>query len=46
VIDGATFTAGSTVEGPAIVDETDTTIYVPPGTRASRDEYGNYVLTR
>ena len=33
-------------EGPAIIDENDTTIYVPPGTTAERDEYSNYVLTR
>jgi N-methylhydantoinase A len=46
VYDGARFTPGTRVEGPAIVDETDTTIYVPPGTVAERDEYMNYVLHR
>ncbi|HEY4277955.1 MAG TPA: hydantoinase/oxoprolinase family protein [Conexibacter sp.] len=46
VIDDASFTAGSRVEGPAIIDAVDTTIYVPPGTTAERDEYLNYVLTR
>ena len=34
------------VDGPAIVDAVDTTIYVPRGTTAERDEYLNYVLTR
>jgi N-methylhydantoinase A len=46
VIDDATFTAGARVEGPAIIDAVDTTIYVPAGTTAERDEYLNYVLTR
>jgi N-methylhydantoinase A len=46
VIDQAHFPAGAKVEGPAIIDENDTTIYVPPGTTAERDEYSNYVLTR
>jgi N-methylhydantoinase A len=39
------FTAGSVVHGPAIIDATDTTIYVPPETEATRDEFMNYVLT-
>jgi N-methylhydantoinase A len=46
VIDDASFGIGTSVEGPAIIDEGDTTVYVPPGTKAARDEYGNYVLTR
>jgi N-methylhydantoinase A len=37
---------GIRIEGPAIIDETDTTIYVPTATTAQRDEYLNYVLTR
>jgi N-methylhydantoinase A len=37
---------GIEIEGPAIIDETDTTIYVPTATTARRDEYLNYVLTR
>ncbi|HET9103536.1 MAG TPA: hydantoinase/oxoprolinase family protein [Solirubrobacteraceae bacterium] len=40
------FPVGMKVQGPAIIDENDTTIYVPPGTTAERDEYLNYVLTR
>jgi N-methylhydantoinase A len=46
VLDDASFAIGARVEGPAIIDEGDTTVYVPPGTHAARDEYGNYVLTR
>ena len=37
---------GIEIEGPAIIDETDTTIYVPTETTARRDEHLNYVLTR
>lgn len=40
------FAPGQSVEGPAIIDESDTTIYVPPGSRVARDEYLNYVITR
>ncbi|MCW2983206.1 MAG: hydantoinase/oxoprolinase family protein [Conexibacter sp.] len=46
VYDGALCGAGIRIEGPAIIDETDTTIYVPKGTTAERDEFLNYVLTR
>jgi N-methylhydantoinase A len=46
IIDDARFMIGARVEGPAIIDAVDTTIYVPPGTTAERDEYMNYVLTR
>jgi N-methylhydantoinase A len=46
VIDDASFGVGTSVAGPAIIDEGDTTVYVPLGTTAARDEYGNYVLTR
>ena len=40
------FAPGQGVAGPAIIDESDTTIYVPPGNRIERDDYMNYVLTR
>ena len=46
IIDDASFTVGTKVDGPAIVDAVDTTIYVPRGTTAERDQYLNYVLTR
>lgn len=46
VYDDHLFTAGSQVEGPAILDGYDTTIYVPPASRIERDRYMNYVMTR
>jgi N-methylhydantoinase A len=46
IIDEQHFPVGVKVEGPAIIDENDTTVYVPLGTTAERDEYQNYVLTR
>ena len=46
IYDDVAFTAGSSVQGPAVIDVTDTTIYVPDGVTASRDEYLNYVLSR
>jgi N-methylhydantoinase A len=36
---------GVAVEGPCIVDVGDTTLYVPDGSSASRDELFNFVLT-
>jgi N-methylhydantoinase A len=46
IYDGGLCGPGIRLEGPAIIDETDTTIYVPPGTTATVDEHLNYVLTR
>ncbi len=37
---------GVSVEGPAIIDAHDTTIFVPPGITAARDEFMNFILTR
>lgn len=37
--------AGMEFEGPAIVEERESTIVVPPGARASVDDYGNVHLT-
>lgn len=45
VYDDARFTPGSSVRGPAIIDASDTTIFVPPKARARRDQYLNYILT-
>jgi N-methylhydantoinase A len=45
IYDDARFTVGTMVAGPAIVDAIDTTIFVPPGSQAERDEFMNYVLT-
>lgn len=36
---------GNEVDGPAVINAHDTTIYVPDGVRARRDEYKNYVLS-
>jgi N-methylhydantoinase A len=44
VYDDARFTPGSAVTGPAIVDAADTTILVPTGVTATRDELLNYRL--
>jgi len=43
VYDGARMLAGHTVEGPCIIEETMTTIVVPPGDAVTVDDYGNYV---
>jgi N-methylhydantoinase A len=45
IYDDARFTVGSRITGPAIIDATDTTVFVPPGVVAERDEFMNYVLT-
>jgi N-methylhydantoinase A len=44
VFDEARFTVGSHIIGPAIVEATDTTIYVPANVRATRDQLTNIVL--
>jgi N-methylhydantoinase A len=36
--------AGGTFDGPAIVEQYDTTTYVAPGWRATVDAFGNLVL--
>lgn len=43
---GERFTAGTVVRGPAIIDENDTTIFAPPLTTVTRDNFLNYVITR
>ena len=45
IYDEARFTPGSSFSGPAIVEEVDTTVYVPPGTTAERDRFKNIVLS-
>jgi N-methylhydantoinase A len=45
VYDGASLGPGARIVGPAIVDESDTTIFVPASTVAERDELMNYRLT-
>ena len=46
VYDGRRFTVGTEVAGPAIIDESDTTIYVPPDAVARRDELESYRIRR
>lgn len=46
VYDDGTFTPGSEIAGPAVVDAYDTTVYVPPGSTVARDGFMNYVMTR
>jgi len=36
--------AGTAFDGPAIVEQMDSTVVVPPGWRATVDDYGNIVL--
>ncbi len=45
VYDDARFSPGSSVAGPAIIDARDTTILVPSGVTAARDELMNYRLS-
>jgi len=37
---------GSTIEGPVVIEDYDTTIYVPEGWSGKADEYLNITLTR
>jgi N-methylhydantoinase A len=46
VYDGERLRAGDTFDGPAIVEETTTTVVVPERYRLTVDEDRNYVLTR
>ncbi|MGV0833990.1 hydantoinase/oxoprolinase family protein [Mycolicibacterium thermoresistibile] len=45
IYDERLFTVGSSVSGPAVMEATDTTIYVPAGVVATRDPFTNIVLT-
>ena len=38
--------AGNVISGPAIIEETTTTVVVPNAYVCSVDKYKNYVLTR
>jgi N-methylhydantoinase A len=44
IYDRALLPAGATFAGPAIVEQMDSTVVVPPDWRAEVDEYGNIVL--
>jgi N-methylhydantoinase A len=44
VFDAARLASGNVIDGPAIIEESDTTIVVLPGYRAVCDQWGNYHL--
>jgi N-methylhydantoinase A len=44
VYDRASFTAGAEFSGPAIVEQVDATVVVPPNTSASVDQYMNILI--
>lgn len=46
VYEGFRFGAGMSIDGPAVVDEHDTTLFIPPNWTCSRDQYSNYNLRR
>ena len=45
VIDRAALRMGDTVEGPALIEERESTLVLPPGARARRDAAGNLVVS-
>ena len=46
VYDGALLGAGDRFSGPALIEETTTTVVIPPRYDCEVDAYRNYVLTR
>jgi N-methylhydantoinase A len=46
VYDGALLRAGDRFPGPAVIEETTTTVVVPPAYALEVDSYRNYVMTR
>lgn len=46
VFDRATLGAGAVVDGPAVIEQYESTLLVPPGWRAEVDPYGNALLHR
>jgi len=46
IYDGEKVHAGNTITGPAIIEETTTTVVIPQAYVCSVDQYKNYVLTR
>jgi N-methylhydantoinase A len=45
IFDGAHLVPGNRVNGPAVVETTDTTVAVPPGCRLRVDRWGNFEIT-
>ena len=46
VYDGEKIGAGNVISGPAIIEETTTTVVIPAAFACSVDKYKNYILTR
>ena len=46
VFDGAKLGPGSVIDGPAIIEETFTTVLIHPPQRSTVDEYGNHIVTK
>ncbi|RLG35138.1 hydantoinase/oxoprolinase family protein [Methanosarcinales archaeon] len=46
VFDGDRMGYGNCITGPAIVEQVNTTIFVPPGYQIECDQYGSYLLSR
>ena len=44
IFDRARLDAGAAMEGPAVIEQTDTTVLVPPGASARVDAYRNIVI--
>jgi N-methylhydantoinase A len=38
--------AGARIDGPALLEQPDTTIYLPPGFRGEVDRFGNFIMRR
>ena len=46
IFDRARLAPGSTIGGPAILENVDSTVVIDPGWRASIDDYGNCIMRR
>ena len=44
VFDGAALLCGNALDGPAVIETTDTTVIVPPGRRLRVDAFGNFEI--
>ena len=44
IYDRARLEGGASIEGPAVIEQTDTTVLVPPGARARVDDYLNIII--
>jgi len=44
VYDRRSVPSGATIEGPAVVEGSESTVIVPPGTTGREDEYGTLHL--